>query len=131
VFSHSEAWFARYVPQMWALPLVAAMIGLGSPRKPVRVATGVLLALAFYNAVGISHQYLSKQIRMSQEFAAGIASASRPGNPLLLELQYPFDRGFLETLNEEGVQTELVMQGRCIDPIPMPFRIGNICRTRE
>jgi hypothetical protein len=58
-----EAWWARYAPQIWLLPVLFAMPGLAANHKPQRIlGLAIILALCL-NLYMVSAAYFDRQIK--------------------------------------------------------------------
>jgi hypothetical protein len=56
-----EAWWARYVPQLWLLPVLCAMLGLALNSKPQRILGLAIILVLSLNLYTVSASYLERQ----------------------------------------------------------------------
>jgi hypothetical protein len=56
-----EAWWARYVPQLWLLPVLCAMFGLASNGKPQRILGLAIILVLCLNLYLVSGAYFHRQ----------------------------------------------------------------------
>jgi hypothetical protein len=65
-----EAWWARYVPQLWLVPLVLVAVSLTSRRWLLHAAALLVLAIALTNAGGAAGVSLGRQLAKSERIEA-------------------------------------------------------------
>jgi hypothetical protein len=82
IFAHGQAWWARYVPQAWLLPLLAIIALLSAPRRSARWVLGMGMAcLAAANVLIVEAntarlQWLS--IRANRRAVAELRAVNTP-----------------------------------------------------
>ncbi len=82
IFTHRETWWARYVPQAWLLPIVAAVASLCAPVRSLQWRLGaVLVALAALNVAIVGFNVAQRDVmyaRSMRETLSQMAAAPRP-----------------------------------------------------
>jgi hypothetical protein len=121
---HPEGWWARYVPQMWVLPLVviAAAVSVSKPKSFTRGAAALLLFIMSLNAAGMT--------------TAGYVLAKERHLELETDIQALLDKGphaqtttgaqfgaSWRRLEDEGMRIE-VGPLNCEDPLPLSYSGG-------
>jgi len=61
VLVNPEAWWARYVPQLWLLPVLCAMLGLAINGKPQRILGLAIVLVLCLNLYLVSGVYFHRQ----------------------------------------------------------------------
>jgi biotin transporter BioY len=127
VFGHPEGWFARYVPQMWALPLLAAALGRCSRWRWSRVCANLVIALALIDVLGIGWMYFRAQFRLTRALDGQIAEIMEHPIPVEIAFRYPYNVGFAAILEERGVRLKPVDDADCQGDQPFLGKLGRIC----
>jgi len=127
VFIHPEAWFARYVPQLWAVPMLAATLGLSSLWRGSRACAVLVVVLALINVLGIGLVYYPTQFRMTLDLQAQIAELKQRPSPIEAAFQYPYGRGFAATLGDFGLHVKVVESSLCQGRELFAGKRGRIC----
>lgn len=100
---NSKMWWARFVPQFWAVPALVGLIGLRScpPARLRWVALALFLTLGVNNLL-VASTYLQATRRADQIVAGQLTQLKRSGEPILVR----FNR-FAATryrFQQEGIQ---------------------------
>ncbi|MCP3776528.1 hypothetical protein NLX71_25110 [Paenibacillus sp. MZ04-78.2] len=126
VFINPEAWWARYVPQLWLVPLLIAAIASISRWFPVRAAGLLLLAVALYNAGGVGGIGGGRQIVKSMRVQSQYEHLQAPIEVL--------PNGFLSIenrLREYGVNYVLITEEKlCKQPTRFIYTLGLYCEGK-
>ncbi|HVO70563.1 MAG TPA: hypothetical protein VMT24_10985, partial [Aggregatilineaceae bacterium] len=106
--SNSEAWWVRYVPQLWLVPVLIALLGLIlSRRRAVRYLSYAVVVLLLVNAVVIAGaslltvQYRNRGVIQQLEELRTLA----PPIPIVLSDQFV---GVLYRLDAAGIRYTVV-----------------------
>jgi hypothetical protein len=107
MFIHSEAWWARYAPQAWLLPLLVATAGL---RTPVRsrwwCVAWAILALATVNILFVGYHYARYEWDYTRSTRRSLAEMAHLDKPIRAYVG-PF-RSLRRRFLEAGVEVHLV-----------------------
>ncbi len=110
ILGNHEAWWARFVPQMWSLPLFIMLFFLYSEQfeGKKRALIYVLLFIAFLNSAIIAQQYLNDRIKLAQQRAEWFNSIKLQGNQIYISPEEKQQVPLLETmpvkLEEHGIK---------------------------
>jgi hypothetical protein len=107
VFVHTETWWARYVPQAWLVPVLAAIPALAASRWSIRWCLGcalTLLAAANLLVVGVNVAW--RQIAYTRSTRIALEEMSAAPAPVTVYLG-PF-RSLRQRLQEAGVAFTIV-----------------------
>lgn len=76
-----EAWWARYVPQLWLIPVVSAVTAVAMvKRRVVQILGYAVLAVLVVNVLAVGGYYALYQYRQTAELSAQLARlAGEPG----------------------------------------------------
>lgn len=120
VLLHREGWWARYAPQLWMLPIVAAVSALVSAKHLPRIlATAVILVMATDAAlVGIENVRFT--LSASRDLVSGLDRMRSSVGPCVWARDYfPGPRIRLERL---GLDARFVGEQECGSGVPLgPF----------
>ncbi|OXM82841.1 hypothetical protein [Paenibacillus rigui] len=88
-FVNPAAWWARYVPQLWFVPLICVWLALSLKGHRVLNAAGWTLALVIMvNTLLVGGTYTQKQLALTQELKAQLAELQAAGQPVKAEFTY-------------------------------------------
>ena len=79
---NSEAWWARYAPQLWLLPVLCAMLGLAMNSKPPKILGLAILLVLCLNLFLVSASYFAGQSKGCAILKSQLAEMKRA--PLVL-----------------------------------------------
>jgi len=71
-----EAWWARYAPQLWLVPLVPVWLSQAVGRRLVAASGGVVLLILALNAALVGASYARFQTKMTSALRAQLVSLS-------------------------------------------------------
>ncbi|MBD0378919.1 hypothetical protein [Paenibacillus sedimenti] len=129
VFINPEPWWARYVPQLWLVPLLVAMAGMWSQRRFVQGIALLLFIIMGTNALksadAIFHTHIKQSVQVQEQFAA------LTGKQLTV---YP--NGFISPmvhLKERGIAYSLAAgkEPICRNPMTFAFTQAFYCDNQE
>jgi len=63
IIVHPESWWARYIPQLYLVPIVLLCLSFVSKSKVVKYAGGVLLIIMAINQIMLSRSYIEHNIK--------------------------------------------------------------------
>ncbi len=95
-----EAWWARYVPQLWLLPVLCAMLGLALNSKPQRILGLAIVLLLCLNLYTVSGTFFHRQ---RQENAILKSQLAEMGMAHLVLVSFRSDPSNRVRLTEAGV----------------------------
>lgn len=78
-----QAWWARYAPQLWIVPVVAAILSVHVNTRPLRILGGILILVLAANSVLVGTSYLKSNRKATREVRAQLSSLSSAGNPMV------------------------------------------------
>jgi hypothetical protein len=124
-----HTWWPRYGPQLWWLPILGILAGLGWASGPLRWTARAVTALLLVNAALIAFVHLRWEVATTRALGAQLAEL-RDAGPLEVDFQY-FYEADSRRLRMAGVDFVATNRLRCADPIeiisvpagyPMPAR---------
>ncbi|MDB5052719.1 MAG: hypothetical protein JWM44_769 [Bacilli bacterium] len=88
-FINSAAWWARYVPQLWVVPILIALLGLSYERKrTIQVFSYLILAALFLNIALIGQTYVKAQWSANQTLKSELKTFAAINKPMLVNFDY-------------------------------------------
>jgi hypothetical protein len=116
-----ENWFARYVPQVWMLPVIATVLALLITRHwLLRRLAFALIALLFINNLLISYKYTLFSLSNSALAASQLETLKNEGRPISAKfgffnaIRYRFDREGIRYVEFENLPCAKDKQERVI-----------------
>lgn len=107
IFSHTETWWSRYVPQAWLLPILIAAVCLAAPQRLGRRWIGwALIVLMSVNVLFVGFYFLRGQLRYvgaTRKTLREMAAAPQP-----TKVYFGRFPSLGERLREAGVQFQIV-----------------------
>lgn len=89
VFINSAAWWARYVPQLWFVPVVCALLGFSFERKKaIAACSWVLVAVLAVNALSVACAYVSLQYDWNRTLKSQLETVRNSPQPVLASFGY-------------------------------------------
>lgn len=82
VLINPEAWWARYVPQLWLVPIVVAAVAWIDDAKGIRYLGAALASAAIINIAIISYPYLLGNYYCTQALDQELQQVTAVGRPL-------------------------------------------------
>lgn len=110
ILGNHEAWWARFVPQMWSLPLFIMLFFLYNEQFKAKkqIFIYILLFIAFLNSAIIAQQYLNDRIKLTQQRTEWINSIKLQGGQIYISPEEKQQVPLLETmpvkLEEQGIK---------------------------
>ena len=110
ILGNHEAWWARFVPQMWSLPLFIMLFFLYNEqfKDKKQIFIYILLFIAFLNSAIITEQYLNDRIKLTQQRIEWINSIKLQGGQIYISPEEKQQVPLLETmpvkLEEQGIK---------------------------
>lgn len=102
VLANPEAWWARYAPQLWLVPVVAAIFAIGfQKRASIRTAGSLLALLILVNIVLVGAPYLYHQLKSRKVVLAQLRSLQQRG--LTAKVEFLNFRSNRVRLTEHGI----------------------------
>ncbi|WP_248926006.1 hypothetical protein [Paenibacillus hamazuiensis] len=102
-FINPAAWWARYVPQLWAVPLVGAWLAFCfSDSRMLRGAGAALTVVLAVNTLLVGATYTSKQWAWSEELRGQLAQLQSAPQPVKAEFTYSWSNR--ERLKTYGIR---------------------------
>ncbi len=98
ILGNHEAWWARFVPQMWSLPLFIMLFFLYNEQFKAKNFIYILLFIAFLNSAIIAQQYLNDRIKLTQQRAEWINSIKLQGGQIYISPEEKQQVPLLETM---------------------------------
>lgn len=112
ILGNHEAWWARFVPQLWSLPLFIMLFFLYNDQfnGKKRVFIYILLFIVFLNSAIITQQYLNDRIKLAQQRVEWINSIKLQGGQIYISQDEKQQVPLLETmpikLEEQGIKVK-------------------------
>ena len=110
VLGNHEAWWARFVPQMWSFPLFIMLFFLYNEqfKDKKQIFIYILLFIVFLNSAIIAQQYLNDRIKLAQQRVEWINSLKLQGGQIYISPEEKQQVPLLETmpikLEEQGIK---------------------------
>lgn len=115
VMSHPEAWWARFAPQLWLVPLCVAACCLGARRRGfVYVGASIVLIMAINLWVAGSH-HIPSVLQRSADLHQRLAQLSRSRQRYEVEIHV--FASHLVRLREAGIRFSQVERVQCVAPL--------------
>lgn len=107
IFSHTETWWSRYVPQAWLVPLIIATTCLITPQRFGQRWIGwALIVLMSINVLFVSFYFVRGQLRYSKATRETLREMSASPQPIKVYLgRFP---SLGERLREAGVHFQII-----------------------
>jgi hypothetical protein len=102
-FINPAAWWARYVPQLWAVPIICALLALSL--KGHRLLNGIGIALVVVlaaNSLLVGGSFTITQLAMSNELRGQLAQLQSVSQPVKAEFTYSWSNR--ERLKAFGIE---------------------------
>lgn len=103
-----QPWFARFVPQLWLVPLLAAAAVLGSPVRWRRTIGALVVGLALADAGLVAFGHVTNAVRHGRAVEGRLRQLVAVGGPLRVDLR-PFGSARAR-LAELGADFEIVAE---------------------
>ncbi|MBD0384221.1 hypothetical protein [Paenibacillus sedimenti] len=88
-FINPAAWWARYVPQLWAVPLICVWLALYLKGNKLLKGVGIALTVVIAaNSLLVSGSYTTKQWAWSQELRSQLSQLQTVSQPVKAEFTY-------------------------------------------
>ena len=81
--ANPQAWWARYTPQLWLVPVIAAGLTPYLERRYLRVLGWILIAVLVANSALVCTSHVAYQCRDSEAAQEQVISIAREGKPLV------------------------------------------------
>jgi hypothetical protein len=100
VLANPEAWWARYTPQLWLVPLIVSVALLSHRARPIRITGFMVGLLMLVNSSLVAKAYYPFNYRTSGELHAEMSKLARCTDPIAVSFgQFPALRVRLERAN--------------------------------
>lgn len=91
VFINYAAWWARYVPQLWLLPFIIALLGFSfEERKVIRGLSWLMVGVLFINVAMVSYSYFHLQSDANQNLKRQLQTLKQAEQPVKAYFSYAF-----------------------------------------
>ena len=112
-FPNPEMWWARYVPQFWAVPSLLALVAIGTrPRLRLAQLAVVLFLTLAVNDLSIAFVSLRAARNSDQAIASQLRQLKRSGEPIAVQFNR-FTTATRYRLEQEGIQFVEVSELPC------------------
>lgn len=116
-----EAWWARYVPQLWWTPLLVAIVAFASTQLSVRLAGWALVAILSANTAFVTASSAQRVANNSTQVRQQIAAIAAQDEPICVQISQSHAR--LQLLRSAGVE---VVVGPLEGRQPRPLVVAGI-----
>lgn len=112
-FVNPAAWWARYVPQLWFVPLICVWLALSlqGGNRTVKAAGWTLAVLIAANALLVSGMYTKEQLAWNQELKGQLAELRNASQPIPAEFTYSWSNQ--ERLRALGIEVKEELELSC------------------
>ncbi|WCK53217.1 hypothetical protein PP175_17650 [Aneurinibacillus sp. Ricciae_BoGa-3] len=101
-FINYAAWWARYVPQLWMVPIIIALLGFSfKDRKVIRGLSWVMVAALFVNVSLVSVSYFNLQSQWNSNLKGQLKALKQAPQPVEAYFSYAFSNK--NRLKENGI----------------------------
>ncbi|RKN86175.1 hypothetical protein [Paenibacillus ginsengarvi] len=91
VFINYAAWWARYVPHLWLLPFIIALLGFSfQERKVIRGISSLMVGVLFINVAMVSYSYFSLQSNANRNLKHQLQTLKQAEQPVTAYFSYAF-----------------------------------------
>lgn len=113
VFINYAAWWARYVPHLWLLPFITALLGFSfEERKVIRGVSWLMVAVLFVNVAMVSYSYFDLQSESNKALKNQLQTLKQAAQPVTAHFSYAFSNK--NRLKEYGIEyTEVKEEPKC------------------
>jgi hypothetical protein len=127
VFINYAAWWARYVPHLWIVPLIIALLGFSfEQRKVIRGASWLMLAVLLINVTMVSYSYFHLQSEWNQKLKSQLQTLKQSSQPVTAHFSYAFSNK--NRLTENGIAfKETKEEPQCDNPIVLSHSGTTVC----
>lgn len=84
VLINPEAWWARYVSQLWILPLIVSILALSLKNRILKLIGYGIIIVLIANILLVSSNYLHKNFRTTQDIEQQLRMISSTKQPLIV-----------------------------------------------
>lgn len=117
VVLNPEAWWARYTPQLWLVPLVLSVALLSHRTKPARIAGLAIGLLMLVNSSLVAKAYFQSNYRTSGRIYTEISRLARSAQPIIVNFgPFPALRARLERANVPFMMVNSSKELVCANP---------------
>ncbi len=113
VFINYAAWWARYVPHLWLMPFIIALLGFSfDQRKVIRGLSWLMVAVLFVNVAMVSFSYFKLQSEANQALKSQLQTLKQAPQPVTAYFSYAFSNKI--RLQDYGIEyKEVKEEPRC------------------
>jgi hypothetical protein len=113
VFINYAAWWARYVPHLWLLPFIIALLGFSfEERRVIRGISWLMVAVLFINVSMVSYSYFQLQSEANRTLKTQLQTLKDSPQPVSAYFSYAFSNK--NRLQEYGIEVkELLEEPKC------------------
>lgn len=91
VFINYAAWWARYVPHLWLLPFLIALLGFSfTERRVIRILSWLMVGVLCINVTMVSVSYYKLQAEANGELKAQLQTLKQAQQPVTVYFSYAF-----------------------------------------
>lgn len=91
VFINYAAWWARYVPHLWILPFLIALLGFSfTERKVIRGLSWLMVGVLFVNMAMVTVSYYKLQAEANSELKAQMQTLKEAQQPVTVYFSYAY-----------------------------------------
>ncbi|MEF3302706.1 hypothetical protein [Paenibacillus sp. GYB003] len=109
VFINYAAWWARYVPHLWLLPFIIALLGFSfEERKVIRGVSWLMVGVLFVNVALVSYSYFNLQSDANRNLKRQLQTLKQAEQPVTAYFSYAFSNK--NRLDEYGIAYEEVKE---------------------
>jgi hypothetical protein len=102
VFINYAAWWARYVPHLWIIPFVIALLGFSfEERKVIRGLSWIMIGVLFLNVTMVSYSYYHLQTKWSGDLKNQLQTLQQAKQPVDVFFSYAYTNK--NRLQENGI----------------------------
>jgi len=133
VFINPAAWWARYVPQFWAVPVLLALLGLSLPGKRLvhGISWAVAAALAL-NVLLVAYSNISQTAAWNRQLKAGMAEAKSAAAVQPVPVSFTYTWANRARFEEWGIRfREVPAPPSCTKPLTLKRTGTTVCLSPD
>jgi hypothetical protein len=128
VLVNPECWWARYVPQLWAVPVILVSLGAAGSPLSGRVSALLVALILAVNSCLVGYAATTFCYRQTEDLRTELQELSNRGDLFDADLgPFPSNRARLEEIGLQFRQRPL----RCEDPIAVRRLMLKLCPVKE
>lgn len=124
----AEAWWARYAPQLWLIPIISIILLLYNDRYFInRIVGWSLVAILFINILLISGVYFRYNTYATIRLTRALTSLANNPHPVHVYFYFPSARVKFQRMGIKFQEVDSLEKLDCSNPIKIPHIGAKVC----